>query len=244
LNYFDARAFNSDEAVPQSICDLVLTLALVHNDNRNLMWAWKLVHSVEVGDIITPQRLRQNGFTFHVLRLWFSLIHELLNLLAENHSATEHAFLREVVRRMHQPAREAWNDLVEIAADRPTTDSPFRRLLLFARNKVGAHYDVNAMRSGYHFSHAAVDSEPGLSLGWNMSAVRFHFADSSAIGFLLGRLGAGSEDLKGVGENSGRVVEQLKLLMDAVTATDHALRELVIGFVQARGVAWRDRPRN
>jgi hypothetical protein len=55
-------------------------------------------------------------------------------------------------------------------------------------------------------------------------------------GFIL------SEDI--LGQNvASAAAEQWGLAIEAVTATDHALRELVIGFIQARGVAWRDRPR-
>lgn len=241
LSFFDASAFLGDDVVPQSVCDLVLTLALVHNDHRDISWAWELVSSFDKSGLTEAQVSRQNGFHFHLFRLWLSHTHELLNLLAENRTAVEHVFLREVVRRMQGPAREAWLELVAIASDRPTPESPFRRLLLFARNKIGSHYDIEALSSGYRLSHAALREEPSISRGALKSAVRFHFAQTSAIRYLLGRMGVENEDL--LGEDRSTAVEQLKLLAEASEAEEDALRDLVLTFIQARGVAWRDTQR-
>jgi hypothetical protein len=67
---FDPAAFLGDEAVPQELCNFILSLALIYNDCKDITYS-KLV----LGEFRPPQPPRKNrlwgawtGVDFHIIR--------------------------------------------------------------------------------------------------------------------------------------------------------------------------------
>jgi len=231
LETFDPAAFEAGADVPQEVCSLILALALVYNDYKDALFA-----SIAIGDAKPTGTFRKSriwgahaGIEFHALRLQVGLLHELLNLLRESGNALLHPFIAKVVKLMPSNARGSWKSLVSVAMGSTPTDQ-FGRSLLLIRNKVSFHYDPKAIFSGYrhHFLGSTKrDDRAFISRGQSMSATRFYFADAAPIGYLRSLVGDEGSD------------ELLKSVAQLVRTVNIALKYVVEGFIQCRGMAYR-----
>src|SRR5437867_3882927 len=86
LEAFDPVAFHGDADVPQELCNFVLSLALIYNDCKDIIYSRILLGESR------PQypALRSRpwgawmGVDFHIFRLLVGLLHELFDLIRDN----------------------------------------------------------------------------------------------------------------------------------------------------------------
>lgn len=150
LESFDRDAFKGNDAVPQSVCNFVLTLALVFNDMRDVVYLHNLLLSKKPSGAFRINREwgAYNGLWTHSLRLMVALIHEVLNLLHDQQKTLEHPFFKEVLRQIPREARAQWNALVQAAQGRQV-NIPVGKFASLVRNKLAFHYDPKEIFSGY-----------------------------------------------------------------------------------------------
>ena len=154
LETFDPLAFQADEKVPQNLCNLILTLALIHNDCKNLIYAYMVTAQSRPEGRFVRNRLwgAFSGVQFHTFRTVIGLLHELFNLIRRNKSLLQQPFFKSVVRQIDPSARKAWGTVVAVALGNTPSDTLGKSLLL-VRNKMSFHYDGKAIFIGYghHF---------------------------------------------------------------------------------------------
>jgi hypothetical protein len=193
LETFDPASFVGDADVPQELCNFVLSLALIYNDCKDVIYS-----RILLGESRPPHPSRRDrpwgawmGVDFHIFRLLVGLLHELFDLTRDNPVVIQHPFLESVVRQLPRPAREDWNAVIAVACGARPTDSLGKSLLLI-RNKVSSHYDPKAIAAGYkhHFIEAErQDDQAFVSRGNRMKETRFYFADAAATGYLRSIVG-------------------------------------------------------
>ena len=230
LETFDAKAFVGDTTCPQQLCDLIVSLSLVYNDVRDLMVAYMCLEPVmpAQGSKPSPAVGNISGISIHLLRLFAGVIHETLNLIKDNCVVLDVPIFREVIRKIHPEARDAWLSLVAAAQNKPTAD-PLTKMLLFARNKVSFHYDRKEIARGYAIAFLENQTrEPYVSRGDSMAETRFYFADAAAHEYL--QIAGDAAAAKVFLGARSKVFHQV----------NHALREVVVAFITTRKFGWRE----
>ena len=231
LESFDPDAFRGDDNVPQWVCNFVLTLALVFNDLRDLVYVHKLLLSQKPSGEFRINRHwgAYNGAWYHSIRLMVALIHEVLNLVNANQKTLEHPFFKAVLRQIPREAREQWSALVQ-AAQGKQVDTLVGKFALLVRNKLVFHYDPKEIFYGYSrffSSHSQGAKSAFVSRGASMSETRYFFADAAAMGYLTRDI----QDQKGE-----------DLLMEFTSNMPFlafSLMSIIHHFIQKRGCAYK-----
>lgn len=231
LETFDPAAFQCDARAPQELCNLVLSLALIYNDCKDVIYSHVLL-----GESRPQNPVRKNrpwgawmGLDFHIFRLLVGLLHELFDLIRDSQDFIEHPFLESVLKQLPRPAREAWNAVVTVASGATPAD-PLGKSLLLIRHKVSSHYDPRAIVAGYrhHFFGAGkLDDRAFISRGNSMKNTRFYFADAAATGYLKSIVGKRQSE------------EVMMNVLELVRPVNLALKGIVESFIQRRGYAYR-----
>jgi len=226
LESFDPAAFEADQAVSQDVCNFVLTLALVHNDLKDLFLANTVLKRIKPDEPFseTPEWGEYNALALHITRLVAALIHELCQLIEKQSSVMEHKAFRKVLKQVSRRARDAWCALETVALGKdPTVE--LEKTLLLLRNKVAFHYDTKEVARGYKtvFVEPISPRDPYVSRGKGLEDSRFYFADAAVEAYL---------ELK-----TGRT--GIAALHQLINQVPQALFEIVTSFVQSRGFAWR-----
>lgn len=232
LMTFDPAAFSGDDEVPQSVCNVVLALAVAYNDLRDVAFGFTLLDEVRPkGDPRPTQEFGQFGGVQTALqKAEAGIIHETLNLIDRESAAIDHPFFRRVVSSCSSGARTAWSSLVAAASGRPDAQ-PLSRALMMMRNKVAFHYDAKEIGRSFKMCFPGQEGapEPYVSIGDRMRSTRFYFADRSVEWYLGHLTTPDGEQL--VPKAGGLYFEQINL----------ALYEIVTKFVSARRFGWRPR---
>lgn len=228
---FDPAVFLGDPAVPQELCNFILSLALIYNDCKDVVYS-----SLLLGELRPQHPVRKDqawgawgGIHFHIFRLFIGLLHELFNLIRNNQDVIQHPFLALVIKQLPPSRRDAWNAVITVASGATPTD-PLGKSLLLIRHKVSAHYDPKAVFDGYkhHFiGTKKADDRAFISRGNNMQSTRFYFADAAATGWL--RLAVGKNQLD----------DMAMTIVNLLRPINHALMGIVETFIQKRGYAYR-----
>ena len=234
LEAFDVNAFLGTSEVPQSVCDLALSLALAYNDLRDLIFTRLLLSNVRPsGTEISPELGQYHGFVIAVIRLQVGRVHELLKLIAKSRDEIDHPVFRQLVSRLSKPGRDAWSSLSVAAGETVPSDksneSSLVRALRFVRHKVSFHYDTENIRYGYEraFSDSESTREPLLSRGSSLKQNRFYFADAAVEEFIRGK------------DTDPTVAEFLQGGGELLDNINQALYEIVTKFIALRGFGWR-----
>jgi hypothetical protein len=231
LESFDPLAFQADENVPQDLCNFMLTLALIFNDCKNLIYAYLASDQSSSDGKHGRNRFAGalSGFKLHMFRTITGLLHELFYLIRNNKSVLQNPFFKSVVRQIDPCARKAWETIVAVALGNTPSDTLGKRLLL-VRNKLSFHYDGKAIFIGYthHFIEAEhLDERAFISRGNSMKATRFYFADAAALGYLRSITGR---------ENIDMLITEIADMLDPL---NHSLTALVNSYIQRRGFPFR-----
>ena len=232
LNTFDPMAFQGDRDVPQELCSLILSLALIYNDCKNTIYVAELLQDVK------PQGQFEfnghwatwSGIDWHLIRLFVSYVHELFELIRNHRELLDHPFLVKVLKQVHGNSRAAWKTLVSVADDATPKDE-LDKLLLLVRNKVVFHYDPKGIYRGFNqqFLDPGCSQQRGyVSRGLSMNETRFYFADAAVQGHF--------QETKGNMESA----DLSKKIIDIIESLNFALIGVVDCFIQMRGFAYRE----
>jgi len=232
LESFDKRAFEADADVSQDVCNFVLTLALIFNDLKDLIYAHVSLNTQKPRGSFRISRLwgAYNGINMHLLRLMLGLFHEFIEFLKRSDKVLIDPFLQSVLKLLSKENRELWQTLVNIALDKQTITAE-NRFAFFVRNKLVFHYDPKEIFWGYNafFSSNEQGAERAfVSRGMNMAKTRHFFADGAAQGYFIKNV-QGKEDAEAL------ILKTVKNLGEiSLTIT-----EIVNCFIQKRGFAYK-----
>ena len=224
--------FVSDAHVPQNVCDLILALAVVFDDFKDLMMAQQLMQTVAPGDG-PPSAARGvfGGIHVHLFRMLAGLVNELAELIKKNSKTIDDPAFSRVVTRMPQQARKMWRSVLAAAESTGPNGDNFGRFIYFARNTIGFHYDAKRIARGFSSTFLkSARTPPYISRGANMAATRFYFADAAAEAALFDCADATT------------VKEFITAGWQILPQISHSLRELITAFVAMRGFALRNHP--
>lgn len=221
---FSADVFVGDGRVPQDVCDFILTLALVFNDFKDIMFASQLMQDVNPGDgPPTAARGQYGGLHVHRMRLLAGILNELAKVVEKRKNVVASPVFAAVLKKVPSSARAMWDNVVAASLATGPTGDRFGRLVYFARHKVTFHYDTKEIAKGYRlrFLEGAL-GPPYVSRGRNIAATRFYFADAAAEAYMMRVAGA----------TTGK--EFFEAGWKLLPEVGHALREIVSAFVKFR----------
>ncbi len=218
LEYVDAGVFESADPAEQAVCDFILTLALVHNDLKDFVWAF-----VEIKDRcplpfeLTPQAGQLYGMREHYARLLYGLHHELLELINRNPEPMIHKLFTDVLSRISRESRKHWNSMVLAASGKPK-DDPLAMMLVRVRNDIAFHYyGTTVLARGFkkQYDGSAVTGRAlYVSRGVNMTSTRFYFADGAAQGAMR-HLSEGKTKEE-IGDKLGALTQSMRTAINAI----------------------------
>jgi len=231
LETFDPAAFEGDEKVPQKLCNLVLALAVIYNDCKNIIYA---AHLHKESKPTGTHELNSvwgawSGINWHLFRLMISAVHELFGLIKDNEDVLTHEFIVKVVKQLPPSSRKSWESLTT-AARGATAKDEFGHMLLRIRNQIVFHYDPKGIIAGYKrefLSSIRTQDRAYISRGLSMDTSRFYFADAAVQGYFQEIVGTGE-----IGQLSAKILTVVDLL-------NSALLNLVDRFIQQRRFAYR-----
>lgn len=236
LQSFDPIVFLSDDKPTQNVCNLFLSLAVVYNDLKDLLW----VHYFsgrsrpKINERITRYLGEHAGFRLHASKLLLSTFNELIQLLEENQALFVHDLFKKCVNQLPREARGCWDGLVSLATGKEVEHQSMRQVFHATRNKVSFHYsDLKAINLGFRLKFIdsvkpVEDKTPYVSLGRNAMESRFYFADALVQAYVEHKIE--NESLIEFGKKFSNLTEQINF----------ALRFLVEHFIYARKGAFRE----
>jgi hypothetical protein len=196
--------------------ELMLGLALAFDDLKDIAY---LVHQkstlIEQARADTLARYGQfSGMQKHLARWLCGMAHEILELLSKSKSAVESPEFQALIKPLLKEYRDDWQILWDAArgVDAPQKTDRLGYVLKRARNNLAFHYAPRALRDGYraHFSSGKPHSEQAvISLGDNMEATRFYYADAAAEAYLEDVLGMSGEQWTELARRLNRVLYAL-----------------------------------
>jgi hypothetical protein len=229
LESFDPAAFKADGKVSQDVCNFVLTLGLIFNDLKDLIYAHVLLQTQtpEGKFKITRHWGDYSGIEGHIIRLMLGLFREILVLIDANDNVLSDPYFQSVIFSLKKEERSIWDSLIATAqGKKPTT--PEGVLALKARNAVTFHYEPKAIYKGYSefFSSGSHGSEKAfISRGDGTADTRLFFADAAIAGYFRTQIGDGDVAI---------LDKTLKQLLDSLI-----LFKIVHNFIQKRSFAYR-----
>lgn len=231
LESFDPGVFYPDDKVGLELCAFIVTLAGIYNDAKDIGYAMELL--VESRPVTDPCISRPwgiyLGLKYHIARRFHGLLHELFQLIQRSDIALADPYMRVIESTMSRPGRESWHLVLDVARG-ADPKHPLGKALLLIRNKVAFHYDASQIHRGYteRFTHPSPGNDRALlSRGTCMRESRFYFADAAFQCYLENI--ACAEDWDRFHSETESIFGHL----------NHALMELVTGFIQKRAGSFR-----
>jgi|GEM_PF-2125956 len=229
LESFRKEAFVGDRECPQAVCNLVLALALLHNDMNDIYLGLELLADAPP----TPPLRRSkewalhNALGLHLVRQRAGCVHEMIALVRDNLSVLTEPYFVSTYRTLSSKQRDSWDVIVTVARDKPK-DTPLGKALLLMRNKIAFHYDAARIGQGYLKLLEEYPNEPALLCrGTNAHETRFCFADAAAETALF--IQEDFEVAKGLAFGNNKIFDDLNL----------AIYHLVTKFILRRGGSFR-----
>ena len=228
LESFDPNAFKGDAKVSQDVCNFVLTLALIFNDLKDLIFAQVTLQGQKPIGTFKVNRSwgDYNGIDLHIWKLMVGLFHEIIDFVKRSEKVLADPFFLSVLNRLRKTERDIWLSLVD--ASRAKTVPAENHFALLIRNKVVFHYDPKEIYWGYStfFASGSPGAERALvSRGNDMASTRLFFADAAVTGYLTKK-----------GQESEKMI--LKTI-DTLCQLNLTLTEIVNHFIQKRGFPYK-----
>jgi len=202
LRSFDPAVLSSENKLDR----FVLTLALVFNDLKGIMWT---LFQLDTGtpaaqNVVSPYSGQWVGMRLQFTRLALGMLNETLIAVQEalDDHVLEAAEWKECLESVPELSQSAWSDLLSLAAEKEAAD-PFRRFLIQARNNAAFHYgQAKVLMRGYQrfffeSDKTAFNEFAFMSLGPKMEQTRFYFADA-AVQQALALMNPSSDTMKQV----------------------------------------------
>jgi len=234
LKSFDPTVFLSEDKMEQEVCNLVLSLAVVYNDLKDLIWVHYHLGKArpKADEKITRYMGEYSGLNLHARRLIFSALHELVVLITNNKRSIDHKLFQRCVQQIPTRARDSWNALVSFACGEKSEH--FAKGVFDAvRNKVAFHYDdTKAINLGFRlrFTNEFIpntDKIPYVSSGRTTQESRFYFADALIQAYIDKKISA---------DNSNSFDKEF---MECLSNTNNSLHLLVEHFIYVRKGSFR-----
>ena len=152
LQYFDYKAFQSNEIVSKEVCGFVLSLALIYNDIKNIGFLIELLRTTKPkGSFVERKDWGEyNGINNFLEKLTMGILHELFNLIKDNKRILEDKFFKQIINSIRKDAKIAWQVLVDTSFEKYGNNKLAKDLML-VRNKISFHYDPKAIKQGYDY---------------------------------------------------------------------------------------------
>jgi hypothetical protein len=232
LESFDPAAFIGDDAAPQDVCNFVLTLALIFNDLKDLIYAQVTLQSQKRDGPFKVSLYwgEYCGIDLHLWKLMVGLFHEVVQLIKDSRDVIAHPYLQSVLKGLRKEQKDIWLSLV--AAATAETKPEASRFALLIRNKVVFHYEPKEICRGYKTffgSDAPGAQRAFVSRGNDMDHTRHFFADAAVTGYLMAR-------------GEGKFEELMTNVITSVTDLNFMLTGIVDTFIQTRRFAFRAEP--
>lgn len=235
LQSFDPKVFLDDDKPTQNVCNFVLSLAVVYNDLKDLLWVhYHLGRSKpKKNEKITRYLGEHAGLRLHASKLLFSILNELIQLLRENQTLLEDGLFKNCVSKLPREARDCWDGLVALSTGNKVEHQTMKQIFRAIRNKVSFHYcDLNAINLGFRLQFTdqirpVENKTPYVSLGKNAMESRFYFADALIQAYVEHKIG--NESLVEFGIKFSKLTEEVNF----------ALRFLIEHFIYNRRGALR-----
>lgn len=228
LETFDPNVFNSDNEGEQKICEFILSISLIYNDFKNLVWAsHNILNNCEQGEKLTAYHGQHSGFRIHIDKLLYSLMRELFQLIKQNESVLIHILFLETINRLSKEARESWQSLIDFSQNKEIKNKKLKMFFERIRHKTAYHLDPKDIMAGYNYFFFSKDTnmQAYISRGNALSENRFYFADAAVQGYIELRF----KEVKETGINILEIVKDINL----------AIYEIVTKFINIRGYAFR-----
>ena len=184
LHSFDPNVFWDSNAQVQRVCDLVLSMALIYNDFKDLWWAaYRLKRATpdfQNNFHETPAWGHVSGMDHHLHRRQVSILVEFRTLLDANRRTIESKFFQDILKKLQKHPQVEWEQL-------RNPDSDLWRNLENIRDKISFHYystdreGRKVLQDGFRAAFENTGRKPLLSYGEDMLHTRFYFADAAAV---------------------------------------------------------------
>ena len=229
LESFDAAAFCENDDVPQHLCNLVLCLALIYDDYKDIALVVGMLHlNAPEGPIQeTKQMGEHSGMFLHAFRATVAVLHELLRLIQAGKKSIGHPFFETVLKDLPREARDSWTQLVD-AAEGGQGPENLKSIFSLIRSKTFAHYIGSELLLGYRDLYVREPHTLYVSRGRNMIETRFYFADGAATAYLRKIT---------EGRDVGKLFREVTPYLNALNV---ALSHIVVSFIQKRGFAFAE----
>jgi hypothetical protein len=230
LESFDPEAFKGDDEVSQDVCNFVLTLALIFNDLKDLVFAQVTLQTQKPAGSFAVSRHwgEYSGIDLHLWKLMVGLFHEVVRLIKDSRDVIADPFFESVLRGLRKKERDIWFSLVDAATAENRTEENHFALLI--RNKVVFHYEPREIYRGYKtfFTTSGIPAarRAFVSRGNDMERTRLYYADAAVTGYLMAR-------------GEGKLEELMTNVITACTELNFMLTGIVDTFIQKRGFAYR-----
>jgi hypothetical protein len=108
LESFDPSVFRGDSNASQEVCNLILALACIFNDWKDMQIATNTLFRIKPLDPPreTPAWGEFNGILWHLIRLQVSLLHEVLSLIIGSVSTLKHPYFQKIIHGLSAPRRD------------------------------------------------------------------------------------------------------------------------------------------
>lgn len=191
MRSFDPQVFVGDIKHSQDFCNLILTLAVICNELKDLYVFKQTVEEVSPvkkgNRDITVEQGNFGGITIFVQRLTILKFHELSKLLKKYLNVLNSDEFNTFIRiKLSKAETQNWQSSVEILTRDDNVDK-FKNILARIRHKTVGHLDPEQIFEGYkyYFLDHKDYMEPLLSKGTGIMSTRFYFADASPEGFMV-----------------------------------------------------------
>lgn len=176
-----SREGNSDEE------GFFLALALVFNDLKGLaVFAAILNRSDHDRAEVSGRAGQWSGMVVQIDRLASGILWELFQLVGKHQHVVESSLFRELLSEMPKECRDAWKLIQELSTGNVRSRDPMALALCRIRNAGAMHYwDPKALTEGFRraFFEEPINARNEMalfSLGHDLEATRFYYADAAA----------------------------------------------------------------
>lgn len=172
---------------PDPLGEWFLSLAVVFNDLKGLMWVREILQDGRPKDgEVSAYSAQWRGITLQITKLACGLVHELFELIKDHTHDLDSDEMKRVLKIVPKSTMKKWDSLIALARDAGSAPrTPLTRALLKIRHNVSFHYhQPKVLVAGYrrHFFQL----KPGphnkrayYTIGGNMEETRFYYADAA-----------------------------------------------------------------
>ncbi|MFA5780502.1 MAG: hypothetical protein WC947_10250 [Elusimicrobiota bacterium] len=239
ISEINPNIFISNDKQEQEVCNFMLSLALLYNDFKDLVWLSKNLISVKPKEPVEKNSYNGHygGLVWHLERLYYSLMRELFKIICENIESIKHEMFIETERKLGKEVKTCWQSIIDISnevnSDNKSLDEEsklLKEIFMRIRNNLGYHFAPKEIMNGYKTffkSENGKAEESYISLGNSLSKRRFYFADAAVEGCFKNIVGKNHEMLS-------------KTFQKVIENVNDAIYEIVINFITVRKGCFRD----